>query len=217
MAIPKKDLEIYVEKLELDKGVFTGESTRIADFKIVYPRPTVAQKVTTKSLAVKDGKCAKIESKRWIDTILFKEGVQGDFGLEIAISSPVSSKELESVAASTASTLVKLLGDMAADAVGIKALKSFVDLPANALAKAVSGASYSAKTDAAGSLDIAGDVYAGLKSGEDTTLAVSLLAERDIVKEKHRSDKSRSSVVTRKTIAKKGSVIGAVTLRLRAL
>ena len=217
MATPKKDLQIFVESLELDKTVFADESNRIADFKIVYPRPAIAQKISSKTLAVKDGKCSKPDTKRWTDSILFKESVQGDFGIEISISSPVTAKELESAAASAASSLVKLLGDIAADAAGIKALKSFVDLPANALAKAVSGASYSAKTDAAGSLDIPGALYAGLKSGEETTVSLPLLAERDIAKESHRSNKSNSSVIVRKTMAKKGAEIGKATLRFRAM
>lgn len=217
MATAKKDLEILVESITLDPGVFSGKSRRIADFKIVCPRLSIAQKTSSKVLSVADGKVVKPEWTTWTDRILFKESVQGTFGLELSFSERVSEKDLENAVSSSASTLVKLFGDLAANALGIRALNAFAELPANGLSKLLSGSSYSTKTIATGAADIPGEVYGVLKAGEGTSLSVPLVASRDIVKEKSRSTKTRSNVVSRQVVVREGDKVGEVTLRLSAL
>lgn len=217
MATPKKDLEIFLDAIALDKNLFRGKSKRVAEFRLIYPRLTLAQKTSSRTLSLDGATVVKPAFATWTERILFKEPVQGTFGVEFSLSDPLSDKELESAAASTASSLIRLLGDAAADAVGIKALGGFVELPASGLAKLLTGSASSAKTAAQGALDIDGAAYAPLKSGEETTLSFPILAARDIVEEKHRSTKTQGDRVTRKTIVKADAPVGSVTLRLRAL
>lgn len=217
MATPKKDLEISIAAISLDPVAFPGETRRLAEFRLVCPRLAVAQKSATKTLELDGGKWPRLAAGRWTDAILFKESVQGDFGIEIDVSRTVTDKDLENAAASTAATLLKLFGDLTAGAVGIKALNSFAELPATALAKTLTGSSSSAKTAASGAADVPGPAYGALKTGDETTVSVELLAARDIVKETRRANKSASGTVSRRTMVKKGDAVGAVTLRLKAL
>lgn len=217
MATPKKDLEIFIDGISLSKAVFPGETRRLADFKLLYPRLSIAQKTSSKTIVLVDGAWPKLAQRRWTDTIVFKESVQGNFGIEISVSEPVSEKDLENAAASSAATMLKLFGDLAADAVGIKALGGFMELPASALAKALTGSSYSAKVAASGSIDIPGAAYSLLKEGDETMVAVPILAERDIVKTVRHANKTQAHAASRRTIAKKGTPVGTITLILKAI
>ena len=217
MATSKKDLEISIASITLDKTAFKGRSKRVADFRILYPRLTVAQKTFSKTLTVEDARMVKPAFDSWTDRILFKEPVQGAFGIEFSISEAVSEKDLENAAATATASLLRLLGDAASDALGLKAASGFVELPANALAKAITGSTYSAKTAAQGSLDILESDYAALKAGEERTLSFKMLAARDIVEERHRATKTQSDRVTRRTLVKADAPVGTVTLTLKAL
>lgn len=217
MATAKKDLDILIESFELLSGVFAGKSRRVADFKLVYPRLAIAQKTSSKTIELNGGAIVKPAFDTWTERILFKESVQGTFGLEIAISEAVSAKELENAASATASSLVRLLGGLAADAVGLKALNSFAELPSAGIAKFLSGASYSARTDATGAIDVPGETYAHLKPGDGTVVTLPIVAARDIVKETRRPTKSRPDAATRRTIARQGDAVGSIALRLRAI
>lgn len=217
MATAKKDLEISIEAIELDKTVFKGRSKRIMDFKIIYPRLTLAQKTTSKTLTLDGGKVVKPGFVRWVDSILFKENVQGTFGLECSVSSPASGKELEGAAASAGGSLLRLFGDLIASATGLKTAGSFTELPIDALAKVVTSSAYSSKAVAQGAIDITGEDYEALKTGQATVKELPLLAVRDIVEEKHRSTKSQADKVTRKTVIKAETQIGRVKLKISAM
>lgn len=217
MATPKKDLEIHLASLELDKATFKGEADRIANFTALYPRLSIAQKTTSKTMRLKDGEWPKLSEGRWSDAILFKESVQGDFAIEFTLSDSLSTKEIENALATGAASLLKLFGDLTAGAVGIKAAGAFMELPADVLAKSLSSTSYHAKVVASGTLEIPGSAYGGLKSGDETALAFDIIAAQDIVETRHLSSKSRPAGAARKTLVKKGRVIGKAALRLKAL
>ena len=217
MATAKKDLDILIESIELLPEVFAGKSSRVVDFRLVYPRLAIAQKTSSKVIELNGAAIVKPTFSTWTERILFKESVQGTFGLEIDISEPMTAKELENAASSAASALVKLFGGLAADAIGLKSLNPFAELPASGIAKFLSGSSYSAKTDATGAIDIPGETYAHLKPGDDALVTLPVAAARDIVKETHRSTKSRTDAVARRKIARQGDAVGSITLRLRAI
>lgn len=215
MPTPKKDLEISVESIVLDKTVFKGKSKRLADFRLVYPRLTLAQKTSSKTLALDGAEIVKPDFGTWTGGILFKEPVQGTFGIEFSLSAPMTDKELEGAAASVGASLLRLLGDAMADAVGIKALGGFLELPAAGLAKAVTGKAATVRTAAQGVIDIDASAYAALKSGETATIPIPVLAAHDIVEERRRPTKTEDRV-TRRTIAKADAPVGTVTLQLKA-
>ena len=217
MATPKKDLEIFLESITLDKAVFKGKAKRVADFKLVYPRLTLAQKTSSKTLTLDGATVVKPAFKSWTDRILFKEPVQGTFGIEFSLSDKLSEKELENAVSSTGATLLRLLGDAFADSIGVKGLNGFMELPLDGLAKVLSGKTYSAKTAAQGVIDIEGSDYSSLKSGEEKTLTFPIVSTRDIVDEKHRSTKSQSDRVVRKTTLKADATLGTVTLKIKAI
>lgn len=217
MASPKKDLEILLATLELDKAIFKGESDRIANFTAIYPRLSIAQKTTSKSMRLKDGEWPKLSEGRWSDAILFKESVQGDFAVEFTLSDSLSSKEIENALSAGASTLLKLFGDLTASAMGIKAASAFMELPADVLAKSLSSSTYQVRTIGTGTLEIPGSAYGGLKSGDETNLAFDILAAQDIVESRHLTSKSRPSATLQKTLIKKGRVVGKASVRIRAL
>lgn len=217
MPAPKKDLEITIESIVLDKAVFKGRSRRLAEFRLVYPRPTLAQKTSSKTLELDGAQVLKPDFATWTGGILFKEPVQGTFGMEFSLSDRVSDKDLEGAASAAGASLLRLLGDALADAAGIKALNSFIDFPVAGLAKAVTGKAATVKTAAWGAIDVEAAAYATLKPGEAMTLTIPILAAHDVVEERRRATKTQGDRVSRKVVARADSSVGAVNVRLTAL
>lgn len=215
-ATPKKDLELTLEEVRLGSKAFSSESTREVAFHLVCPRLSIASKTALKTLRLSDGLWTG-NGKAWTERVLFKETVQGTAGIEVTATDPLSPADLDSATRSSASTVVRFLGDAASDAVGIKALGPLAELPASAIAKLLSGSSQ-ARIAAGGVLDVEDVVYDSLAVGETRDLEVTLRARRDLVQESRRAPaKDGASRVTRKVVAREGDPVGIVRLRLRAL
>lgn len=214
MASAKKDVEISITEIKLDKiKALQKAGTRTLEARLIYPRPTVAQKATTRILQFEDGAWTS-KDKGWTERILFKESIQGDTGLEITLSEIVSDKNIEAALASGASSFIKILGSLAGEALTESYLGTFSDIPAAVLSKAITG-SDQIKITASATQDIPFNQIANLKAGKVATIEVPLISKNTIKESTTRLVKSSGGGTTSsKIIAKKGEQIGTVLFTL---
>ncbi len=212
----KFDAELSLKSIELtDKLIFEKESNHLIDFKLVYPRPTVASKATSKVFQLKDGRW-NCEEHTWTEAILFKETLSGRTGMEIAVSEAVSDKELASLLRTAGSSFVKLLGDLASDLVGLKSLSPLAELPTDAFSKSISS-SDNTTTLAYGVIDIPAIDAKSLSKDGAIDIEVILKAQAPIKKTVNTAIGSRGTGMRapRKHVVKKGETVATLHLLLR--
>lgn len=216
MASAKKDVEISIAEIKLNKvKALQKAGTRTLETRLIYPRPTVAQKATTRALQFEAGAWTN-KDKCWTESILFKESIQGDTGLEITLSDIVTDKEIEDALSSGASSFIKVLGNLATDAFGESYLGPFADIPAAVLSKALSGKNQ-IKIVATATQDISFGQITNLKVGEIATIEVPLISKATIREAKTQPRRSTGGATSYKTVAKKGEQIGSLVLNFRII
>jgi hypothetical protein len=216
MASTKKDVEIKVAEIKLN-NIKTLQRTgvRILESRLIYPRPTVAQKATSISLQFDDGAWTS-NGKSWTESVLFKESIQGDTGLEITLSDIVSDKTIDEALTSGAAAFVKVMGQLASEAFGERYLGPFADIPASVISKAITGKAQ-IKIIATAIQDIPSLQIADLRAGDISIIEAPLLAKSAITTTTNRQTRSAGGRSTSKTLAAKGSEIGTVKFQIRAI
>lgn len=215
MSGKKADLEITLESIEIrPEAGFKNQSKRLVDFKLVWPRLSIAQKTASRTLKFADGSWNG-KGKSWTERILFKETMQNTSGLEVTISDALADDDMEAMSRVAASSLIKLIGEAAADASGVKALEPFAEIPFSTLAKSI-GSSKAAKTIASAAFDIDVSAYAALEPGDKVEVQIDLISSFDIAKTTRRSTKGSEST-SKKLLFKEGDKIGTVTIAIKAI
>jgi hypothetical protein len=150
-------MEILMDGLD---GVVTGrgddETTRhIVTVGLVWPRPGIAKRIAVQSVELVGGRAAWGEAA-WFDRILFKETVMGRFGVEIAVSDPVSGAMARKAMAFFGEALAKEAASVLGGAAG-GILGGIVSVPLRHVAGALlDAAGAEAGVLAAGSIDMDG-------------------------------------------------------------
>ncbi len=213
MAEPKRDVEITLAELKLSGDVPLPKSTRhLADFQLVWPRVTIAKKTTSLTLPLAKGAWSG-EGRPWTRRVLFKETVQGSFGIEVTLGQALTDSMVAELAAYMAGALVKEVGGVVADAVAAPGAGAFAQIPFTALSRLVSKEKNAAIL-ATGVADV--ETSSLPAAGETLEVVVPLVAESDITKTVSRGGRNTTSV-TERVVVKAGAPVGTVRLLLRPL
>lgn len=208
MAKAKKDVEIVLAGIEIDPAAgFAAESRHIVDATLVWPRVTIAKKESGATLPFDKGKWSGA-GRNFADCILFKETVQGRFGISFSITEKVTEGLEAALGDYLVNGVVDQLGAIAAKAFPVAG--KFAEIPLAALAKTVLK-NKSPKIVAYGSLDLDADELAG-----EMKLEVVLAAPQAIRKSETRT-RGKGTVRTQKTIFPEGAVVGKATATLRVI
>lgn len=213
MAI-KREIEITLERIFLGKKTVSGsKSNHILDFKLLYPRPTVAQKAAQKAVKLEKGLWDG-EGRPWTGRILFKETIQGRTGIEISISEALGNSEIDAIIRASSSTLIKTMTSLAADALGAGLASTVLSVPMNVLAKSVDKKS-DVSVIARAIADLPDGLFSSLKAGTPVLMEFPLCAAKDIPGEYTKTTKG--SPAARRVLAHEGEEIGKVHLKIEAI
>lgn len=208
MAKAKKDVEIVLTGIEIDPAAgFAAKSRHIVDATLVWPRVTIAKKESGATLPFDKGKWSGA-GRNFADCILFKETVQGRFGISFAVTEKVSEGLEAALGDYLANGVLDQLGAIAAKAFPVAG--KFAEIPLTALAKTILK-SKSPKVVAYGSLDLDADMLA-----DEMKLEIALTAPQAIRKSVTRTQ-GKSTVKTQKTVFPEGAAVGRATATLRTI
>lgn len=208
MAKAKKDIEIVLTAIEIDPAAgFAAKSRHIVDATLIWPRVTIAKKESGATLPFDKGNWSSA-NRNFADCILFKETVQGRFGISFSITEKVSEGLEAALGDYLANGVIDQLGAIAAKT--LPAAGKFAEIPLTALAKTALR-SKSPKVIAYGSLDLDAD-----KLADEMKLEIVLAAPQAIRKTETRT-RGKSTVKTQKTVFPEGAAIGKASAILRII
>ena len=166
--------------LGLSRGLGSGRTRcHLVVARLVWPRPSIAEKVAFKTVTL-DREGLDLSGQPWHAGILFKETVQGPFGLQVSVSEPLTNERAAELFSFLVSSALKIVGREVGSVLGGALVGDLAEVPFKYLSKAVE-ASRKKLPDmvAAGSIDAGvGDWSAG----GDTALRIPLAAPRSVYK-----------------------------------
>lgn len=90
----KIELELTLEGVEVFHKI--GKSQHILAASLIYPRSGIARRISEKLLTLSGGKEAW-SGKSWCSRVLFKEQVEGNFGLSVEIYESLTKAKLKAL------------------------------------------------------------------------------------------------------------------------
>ena len=89
MAKNKLDLSFSLHAIEIPSLARKALSRHVLQASLLWPRVAIAKKTQEQPLEIKNGKVSA-ETLPWGRRMLFKEGVEGHFGLSLAVTVSLS-------------------------------------------------------------------------------------------------------------------------------
>ena len=213
MAIPKRDIEILLDEIVIDRGMKQpGASRHLGLCRLIWPRPTIAQKSITSPLLLDKGRWKGVGCP-WGERILFKEPVEGTFAIEYQMTENVTSAAFEKWIRAGAASFLKLAGGVAGDAAALPMAGALSEIPFALLSKAILGEK-SPSILYGGMVDIApADLPA---SGRIRRFEIGLFSCKTIRKAGKHVGKSSVARPPR-LVLREGDPVGHCTVLLKAL
>ena len=144
------------------------KTTRLLTVDLVCPRASVAKKTVAKEVKFQKAK-ADLKGQGWTERVMFREDVDGHFGLAVQLSEVLDDEWLEKFLRATFKIALKEFRDLAKTyTVGIDDIES---APLDALAQ-MEGTYPGPKTVAQGVLDVTEDMLP--EAGQSVTVGVPL-------------------------------------------
>ncbi len=203
-VIRRDTLELSLEGVQGGPVWATGrrETQRLITVTLIWPRPLVAARVATRQFAfTKEG--LDVADRDWSERVLFKENVEGPFGVVVQVSQSLSSQELARITATIGGALLRAAGAEAASLVSGPGITSLARFPFNFLAGEVSGVGKVPRIEAAGRVT--------LQPGQGGPIEIPLTVPEDIVRV--RSVRSGGRTQSRREIThRKGTAVGTIRL-----
>ena len=214
MKYKRRILEVTMEQINL--RVAGNSSARTTQHLVTgtlrYPRPAIAEKVLAKPVGLDNG-AVDLSAAGWMQRILFKETVQGPFGIGIDITTQLSDSQAGKLITAVSSAFLSLAGGEAADIAGEPWAAGLVRTPFDYLRKALSSSRGAApRLVGAGSIDLCADTR--WQAGAVRKVNVPLTAVEDIYtvrRSRHRGTMQAS----RKKLLKTGEANGEIRLSVR--
>lgn len=207
----KSDIEVHFISVALDKGIGLPKSTRhILSVNLVCPRPTVAQKSSSRTVELSNGSCEP-PSPAWTDSIALKESVSGRFGIEVTVSEAVPDEMADYLTRTAAGALVKVFAVQFGAAFSGLNLDDIAEITPATLAKALPRDRAPA-TLARGVFDF----DSGARFPKRTVVEIPLLAVANVRRAVVRGAKG-ATPVSRKKVFSKGERIGLCRLGLETV
>ncbi len=195
-------LELTLEGVDGD-GPLSGKrkpEERLITVTLIWPRPLIAERVAARPHFFAEGGL-DLSGADWSDCVMFKENVEGPFGMVVQISEPLTSQQAARVIADLGSALVKTAGTEAARVAAGPWLASLARFPFSHLAGELSGVGKSPKVVAAGRMT--------LRPGLSGPVDIPLQVPDDVVRTRtvRTGGRSRSR---RETLHRRGEPAGTV-------
>ncbi len=177
---------------------------RIITVSLIWPRPLVASRVAVQTHTfTPDG--LDVKDLHWSETILFKENVQGPFGVVVQVSDSMTAQQIARVAGAIGQAVLRAAGSEAARVAVGPGLTALARFPFNFLAGEISNLG-NAKVVAAGRASIVSGEQAG-------SLEIPLVIPEDVVQVR-RSTRGGRTRTRRQTLHKAQDPAGIAQLEL---
>lgn len=206
----RRVLELSLVRISVPETCVGKESSRhVLSATLVWPRPMIAERISAERLVLENGD-ASFVGRAWADRAVFKETVQGTFGLSIAVSEHVSDGVAEHLLAGIGSSIHKIMeteaGLVAETPIGSRLLK----LPFAYLGKLAAASDKPVvRTIAAGTIDMDSDKE--VDAGKRFQIKIPMSVPETITEIRSRR-RGGKVVVRRKTLLKVGEKNGEVVL-----
>lgn len=202
---PRDTLELTVEGMEdhCPRSLLNrNRAERLMIATLVWPRPLIAERIASRSFRFQP-EGLDLSNRDWSERILFKERVEGPFGLIVQVTEPLSSRDLRRATAVLGQTLLKTAGSELARVAAGPWLTALARFPFTYLTGELSDAGKTPKIVAAGRRT--------LLPGASGPVEIPLLVPEDIVRTRRQRVGGRTRT-RRETIARKGDPAGTVRL-----
>jgi len=179
-------------------------SERLVTVSLVWPRPLMAVRVAVQTHTfARDG--FDVSGHDWSERILFKETVEGPFGVVVQVSESMTAQQLARVAGSIGEAVLRAAGAQAASIAVGPGLKALARFPFTFLAGEIANMGKVAKVVAGGRTT--------LLPGTAGTVEIPLFVPEDVVQT---GQVTRGGRVQRrrKTLHKSGDPAGKVLLEI---
>ena len=170
-------LELTLEQLSLEVTGARGgkDTTHVVTVGLIWPRPAIPEKIAVKVIDVA-GKGIDLRRKPWSARVLFKEIVEGPFGVEITVSEPVSDSQVAAFMRFAGSALFKLGAAEAGRLTSAPLAAGLTRIPFQYLSKEISAAGKKpARIIANGSADLLAEDL--VKHGKKSPVKLRLRTE----------------------------------------
>lgn len=108
-------LELMLDRVEVkETGARRKKGRHMVIVTLVWPRPRIAERVSAKTLEFKDN-VVDLKKSDWISRIVFKESIDGRFGIELGVTERMSDSEVADFFRFLGSSFMKLMGNGAED------------------------------------------------------------------------------------------------------
>lgn len=174
-AYRRTTLEVTLEAIDGGLAWATGKraTERLVTATLIWPRPLVAGRVSAHTLPFrKDG--LDLTGRDWSERILFKEQVEGPFGLTIQVSESLTAQRLAHITAAIGEALLRAAGSEAAHVAVGPGLTSLARFPFTFLAGQFAGIGKIPNVVAAGRIT--------LEPGTSGPIEVPLRVPEDVVR-----------------------------------
>ena len=205
-----RTLEMMLDRVEVkETGARRKDGQHMVIATLVWPRPLIAERVSAKTLGF-EGNVVDLKKSDWITRIVFKERVDGPFGIELGVTERMSNSEVAEFFRFLGSSLMKLMGNEAEDMVTSSFAGGLIKIPFQFLGNFISDlGDKGPKMIARGSICLHAEETWKEKNTETKTFKVPLTAPDTIYKvtrtRRHGEMQSR-----RRTILKAGEENGMI-------
>jgi hypothetical protein len=202
MKSERNTLEMSLSSVRLE-GSDPEAAERLVLATLLWPRPMISERISSRVLSFRDG-AADLGDKDWTERILFKETVEGTYGLVVQVTEPMSAQQVARFFRQMGEALLKLTATEAGKQVSGFWLGALARIPLQILAGEVGDTGKGPKLAAAGRIT--------LQPGESGNLQVPLQAVSDQYRTEVRRVGSRRITRRVKTVSA-GDPAGDITLQ----
>lgn len=133
-----RTLEMLLNKVEVkETGAKRKQGRHMVIVTLVWPRPRIAERVYTKTVELEEN-AVDLKKADWITRIVFKELVDGPFGIELKVTEAMSDSEIADFFLGFGSALMKLTGNEAEDMMASSLAGGLVKMPFQYLSQYIS-------------------------------------------------------------------------------
>jgi hypothetical protein len=179
-------------------------SQHVVTATLIWPRPLVASRVAVQTHTFTSEGCQTAELD-WSERILFKETVEGPFGVIVQVSESLSAQQLTAIAGRLGKVFFKAAASEAARVAVGPGLSALARFPFDYLADELSSLGKTPSVVAAGRITI--------MPGKEGTVAVPLLVPEPITRQRRITRSGRRQTRT-ETVHKQGESAGEALLSL---
>ena len=185
----RRTIEVALAGVRLESARTAQGGNHLVVVNLVWPRPLIAVRTTIKTVMLSDGQ-ADTSGWSWTDRILFKEDVEGPFGISADVSDELADDLIAGFMSSVASFGIKLAGDGIGDTAAGPLAGGLAAIPLEYMGKTAAAAGKAqAQSAGAGTLDL--QVGPDWKAGETRNVRLPLTANRSISRMRRQMQRGR--------------------------